>query len=285
MIVRRAQELLVKAGFNPGPVDGVAGRRTRGAIKKYQAARALAVDGDPSPALVEKLESEVASLPAPAAPSMPKPVSVPAERQPIVLLIDGRDRQALRSGSASNDDDAASPDVQPLRPAIVNDWRLTSEGNVYDAAGNSADTGTPAAVRRVKGMMEAVAHLAKLRKRPFVVIAHGRGAVLAFRAIKELGEARRVHAGDIHLLVTLGTPGGLGRKEVAPVRAVVGHWRNYWMAEDRLSKPLDGLNDDENVRIDVDPGRDGGNTHGAYYTSPHIWRSIGNDVARLAASS
>ncbi|MGE0651935.1 MAG: RT0821/Lpp0805 family surface protein [Alphaproteobacteria bacterium] len=283
--VRRTQELLVKAGFNPGPVDGVAGQRTRGAIKKYQAARALAVDGDPSPALVEKLESEVASRPAPAAPPMPKPMSVPAERQPLVLVIDGRDRQVSRPGNAPDDDGGASPDVQPLRPAIVNDWRLTSEGDVYDAAGNGGDAGTPAAIRRVKGMMDAVAQLAKLRKRPFVVVAHGRGAILAVQAIRELREARRVRAGDIHILTTFGAPGGLGRKEVASVRAVVGYWRNYWMEEDRLSKPLDGLNDDENIRVDVDPGRDGGNTHGAYYRSPRIWSRIGNDVARLATSS
>jgi surface antigen len=283
--VRRTQELLVKAGFNPGPVDGVMGRRTRGAIEKYQAARALAVDGDPSPALVVKLESEVATQPTTGASSLPKPVPVPAERQPLILAIDGGEKQASPPGNASGDDDPASPDVQPLRPAIVNDWRLTSEGDVYDAAGNGAAAETPLTVRRVKGMMEAVAQLAKLRQRPFVVVAHGRGAVLAYRAIKELGEARRLRAGDIQVLVTLGAPESLGREGAAPVKGIVGHWRNYWIAQDRLSKPLEGLDGAENVRADFDPARDGGDAHNAYYSSSPIWRRIGNDVAQLATSS
>jgi hypothetical protein len=87
------------------------------------------------------------------------------------------------------------------------------------------------------------------------------------------------------VLVTLGAPGDLEREAVAPVKAIVGHWRNYWIAEDGRSKPLDGLNKDENVRADFDPERDGGDVQSAYYTSPRIWRCVRDDVARLATSS
>jgi peptidoglycan hydrolase-like protein with peptidoglycan-binding domain len=279
--VRRAQELLVKAGFNPGPVDGLMGRRTAGAIRSYQRSRALAIDGRVSPALVAKLEAEVATRPAPA----PRPTSVPVDRQPIVLAVDCLDLQASLPENVSGDDDAASSDIRVLRAAIVNDWRLTSESDVHHVAWNGEQAGTSTAVRRVKGMMEAVAQLAKLRQRPFVVVAHGRGAVLAYRAIKELGEARRLQTGDIQVLVTLGAPESLGREGAAPVKGIVGHWRNYWIAQDKLSNAIEGLNSAENIRADFDPARDGDDAHNAYHAISRIWRRIGNDVARLATSS
>lgn len=50
------QQALVARGYDPGPVDGVAGRRTRTAIRKYQADAGLPVDGQPSPALLNHLK-------------------------------------------------------------------------------------------------------------------------------------------------------------------------------------------------------------------------------------
>jgi peptidoglycan hydrolase-like protein with peptidoglycan-binding domain len=283
--VRRTQELLVRAGFNPGPVDGLMGRRTGSAIRRYQTARSLTVDGRPSPVLVARLEKEIAARPVSAAPSLPEPVSVPAERQPFVLAVDGGDQQTSPPGNASGEDDAVSPDVRSLRSAIVADWKLTPEDNVHHVTGNGEQAGTPAAVARVKGMMEAVAQLAKLRQRPFVVVAHGRGAMLAYRAIRELGEAGRLKPGDVRVFVTLAAPEGLGREGTAPVKGLVDVWRNYWIAEDALSRPIEGLGGAENVRADFDPARDGGDAHNAYHASPHIWRRIGSDVARLTSSS
>ncbi|MQA67370.1 MAG: hypothetical protein GEU76_15965 [Alphaproteobacteria bacterium] len=285
--VRRAQDLLVQAGFNPGPVDGLMGRRTRGAIQSYQRSRALAVDGRASPALVARLENDVATRAAPALPAPPGPVSVPTERQPLVLAIDGVEPEASRRRGAAGggDGDGAVSEVRSLRPAIVADWKLTSEDNVHHVAGNGDHAGTSAAVARVKGMMEAVAQLARLRQRPFVVVAHGRGAALAYRAIRELGESGRLKPGDIRVLVTLGAPEGLGREGTAPVKGLVDAWRNYWIAEDVLARPIEGLAGPENVRADFDPARDGGDAHNAYHTNPRIWRRIGNDVAQLASSS
>jgi hypothetical protein len=286
--VRRAQELLVKAGFNPGPVDGLMGRRTGSAIRSYQAARSLSVDGRPSPSLVARLEKEVTTRPAPAVPPAPQPVSIPADRQPLVLAVDGIDPHGSPPKSASGSDDGTeseSPRVRSLRPAIVADWTLTPEDNVYRVAPLGDHAGTPAAVARVKGMVEAVAQLARLKKRPFVVVAHGRGAAQAYRAIKELGEARRLRAGDIQVLVTLGAPESLGREGAAPVKGIVGHWRNYWIAQDKLSNAIEGLNSAENIRADFDPARDGDDAHNAYHAISRIWRRIGNDVARLATSS
>jgi len=43
--VTDVQSALVRAGFDPGPVDGHAGKKTTKAIKAFQNARSLAADG------------------------------------------------------------------------------------------------------------------------------------------------------------------------------------------------------------------------------------------------
>jgi peptidoglycan hydrolase-like protein with peptidoglycan-binding domain len=52
--VRRVQERLAAAGFDPGPADGVAGARTRAALRAFQEARGLGPTGEPDgPTLTE----------------------------------------------------------------------------------------------------------------------------------------------------------------------------------------------------------------------------------------
>jgi peptidoglycan hydrolase-like protein with peptidoglycan-binding domain len=52
--VRRAQERLAAAGFDPGPADGIVGARTRAALRAFQEARDLAPTGEPNgPTLTE----------------------------------------------------------------------------------------------------------------------------------------------------------------------------------------------------------------------------------------
>ena len=41
----QVQELLKEVGFNPGPIDGILGPRTRGALSRYQASRGLPATG------------------------------------------------------------------------------------------------------------------------------------------------------------------------------------------------------------------------------------------------
>ena len=43
--VAQVQELLKEAGFNPGPIDGILGPRTKGALRRYQADRGLPATG------------------------------------------------------------------------------------------------------------------------------------------------------------------------------------------------------------------------------------------------
>lgn len=60
--MQELEQLLVRLGFNPGLVDGVADTRTSAAIESYQEFAALRVDGVASPALLEELRGVAESL-------------------------------------------------------------------------------------------------------------------------------------------------------------------------------------------------------------------------------
>ncbi len=56
-LVRRIQSALVERGYDPGPVDGRSGPKTRSAIGAYQRDNGLLVDSAPTPELAKHLES------------------------------------------------------------------------------------------------------------------------------------------------------------------------------------------------------------------------------------
>lgn len=56
--LRAAQLLLTYRGFNPGPVDGWSGKRTKGALAEFQKARKLPATGELDDATFSALESE-----------------------------------------------------------------------------------------------------------------------------------------------------------------------------------------------------------------------------------
>jgi peptidoglycan hydrolase-like protein with peptidoglycan-binding domain len=58
--VRHIQELLGRAGFDPGGVDGDFGRKTEAAVKDFQQAKGLLVDGEVGPDTLAALEGGVA---------------------------------------------------------------------------------------------------------------------------------------------------------------------------------------------------------------------------------
>lgn len=55
MTVREVQQALQRAGFDPGPLDGKMGRRTRTALRDFQQAHGLMVDGRIGPQTIAKL--------------------------------------------------------------------------------------------------------------------------------------------------------------------------------------------------------------------------------------
>jgi Putative peptidoglycan binding domain len=54
-LVYDTQVALYRLGYNPGPPDGVFGRRTADAIAQYQYAYRMPVTGQPSPALLDHM--------------------------------------------------------------------------------------------------------------------------------------------------------------------------------------------------------------------------------------
>ena len=58
--VRAIQSYLVYLGYSLGIIDGILGRITRSAIQEYQIKEGLNPTGEPSLALTQRLEEEVA---------------------------------------------------------------------------------------------------------------------------------------------------------------------------------------------------------------------------------
>jgi uncharacterized protein len=58
--VAEAQVALAALGYDPGPADGILGSKTRTAIRAYQAAVGLSVDGEVTDALLDSLRSALA---------------------------------------------------------------------------------------------------------------------------------------------------------------------------------------------------------------------------------
>jgi peptidoglycan hydrolase-like protein with peptidoglycan-binding domain len=85
--VMAIQQALHDLGYAPGPVDGVAGAKTRSAIRRYQAVAGLPEDGETTPALLESLRSN--PVPATAGAEALPPPDVGPEVAKDDVVIDG----------------------------------------------------------------------------------------------------------------------------------------------------------------------------------------------------
>lgn len=77
MTVEQIQHLLCYLGYDPGDCDGVMGKNTMAAVKRFQADYGLSVDGDPGGATRKMLLGAVAGTAA----KVEKPVAVPSEAE------------------------------------------------------------------------------------------------------------------------------------------------------------------------------------------------------------
>ncbi|MDX1605496.1 MAG: peptidoglycan-binding protein [Candidatus Competibacterales bacterium] len=80
-LVRQVQQQLQAQGFDPGPVDGVAGAGTETAIRAFQRQQKLAVDGRADTALLERLQTPRNTLPRDARAADPDPEALVAAVQ------------------------------------------------------------------------------------------------------------------------------------------------------------------------------------------------------------
>src|SRR3954452_22610999 len=62
--VRDAQQALKDKGFDPGPVDGLNGPKTRQAVKEFQTKQSITADGKLGPKTLDSLGVKEAPVPA-----------------------------------------------------------------------------------------------------------------------------------------------------------------------------------------------------------------------------
>jgi uncharacterized protein (TIGR02594 family) len=95
MTVKEIQQVLQAAGFDPGPADGIRGRKTIMAIKEFQKAHGLAVDGVVDVKTAEKL--------FPSRPAENEHFSIPSAMpwlQEAFQLIGTREKRGAGSNEA-----------------------------------------------------------------------------------------------------------------------------------------------------------------------------------------
>lgn len=103
--VRELQDRLRAAGFDPGPSDGWYGQRTADAVRAYQQANNLAVDGDAGPQTLARLGMSVSS-------SSPQDTASTTSAQPATA-------QPSAPGSQDRVDQAASQGGEQLARLII----------------------------------------------------------------------------------------------------------------------------------------------------------------------
>lgn len=102
---REIQQKLSSLGYDPGPADGLPGKKTKSAIYAYQRDKGLAADGEPSGQMLATLRSEVPNSASGGYRSGPEPIEVeldpnlrPADRQAYYACADSINRQRQREG-------------------------------------------------------------------------------------------------------------------------------------------------------------------------------------------
>jgi peptidoglycan hydrolase-like protein with peptidoglycan-binding domain len=81
--VRRVQSHLAKQGYDPGPVDGLMGSRTVDAIREYQKAAGMPVDGKISDGLIASLEAGKHGKPGARTEPVTASMATRAAKQPL----------------------------------------------------------------------------------------------------------------------------------------------------------------------------------------------------------
>lgn len=137
--VRQAQEMLNGLGYDAGPVDGAAGRRTVAALKRFQVDFGLPATGVAESATMTALSAALRARQVQANPAQPVYPGAPTAPVPIpsgLAVSPGFD--CMRASSPTEHAICGSPDLAGL------DGRLTT---VYAARMNALSGGTAEAER------------------------------------------------------------------------------------------------------------------------------------------
>lgn len=123
--VRALQAFLADQGFDVGKLDGKFGKRTQGALKAFQKANALAVDGKAGTQTLGKMREmfpdlaepvATADLPPDSAPELPKPESPMSDLAPEMAA---EDMQSASMPGVSSPPESIAP--QPPLPPDFSD--------------------------------------------------------------------------------------------------------------------------------------------------------------------
>ena len=132
-VVKGIQTELAIAGFDAGALDGVLGRRTREAIREYQAAAGIRVDGCPSHDLLQRLSFGLPKVFAPGRPPAEDTVARIQEeltrRGFYVGAVDGRAGPRTREGIRQLELEADRPLTGEPDPTLLAELR-TGMGEV-----------------------------------------------------------------------------------------------------------------------------------------------------------
>ena len=206
--VAEVQRLLARLGYDPGPADGVPGRKTETAIARYQRDAGLPVDGRASASLRQRLASAVAPkitpTPSPAptpavtttatAPAPPASSITPSAASPTagtLALVDALKAAVGRAETAGGADPTLIAALKRLIAAHDWPWRVAvlddtfADGDYTSGVGWVVDSGS-LAVRPGLGLWTrfappaaATASPAKQKKKPKDAAAQLFGAILS----------------------------------------------------------------------------------------------------------
>lgn|GEM_PF-4577231 len=118
-VVKQAQALLSQLGYDPGPADGLYGKRTGRAISVFQKDRGVVVSGDVTEELIAQLQ-EARSEKIAAAEEQPDAVAALQPKSDAPTVVSEEDQSAL--ADADNPEASVAETDSPI-PAIAADVR------------------------------------------------------------------------------------------------------------------------------------------------------------------
>ena len=110
--VRQAQQALTDQGFEPGPVDGAMGRRTRNALRAFQKANELPASGRLNRDTCRQLTSPPATEPNKESSATPTPAQ-PAESSETAQPAPAPEAPSAESQTQTGETNTAAPETAP----------------------------------------------------------------------------------------------------------------------------------------------------------------------------